>query len=69
MFVCPVMFFAIPSAVPCASKVTFPSRQSCHVLGRPHNDAIAPLHVFYKPTRWYKLTATKICCLSTAHTH
>jgi len=55
MFVCPIMFFAVPSAVPCARKVIFQSRSSCHVLGIPQNDAVvllcrcAPLRVLYKP--------------------
>jgi len=41
-FVCPVMF--LPSRLPsCAQKVIFLSRLSCHVLGRPHNGAVAML--------------------------
>jgi len=39
MFVCPIMFFAVPSAVPCARKIIFLSRSPCHILGIPHNGA------------------------------
>jgi len=46
MFVCPIMFFAVPSAVPCATKVIFLSRTSCHVLGIPHNGAVVRRCVF-----------------------
>ena len=53
----PSSFFAVPFAVPCASKVILLSRLSRHVLGRPDKGAVvplyhcAPLHVFYGSLR------------------
>jgi len=46
MFVLSRHVFSVPSAFPCARKVIFLSRVTCHVLGRPHNCAVVRCCVF-----------------------